>query len=515
MPGKKRQQPTSLTELTSQLSAQLNLAAQNPTIFQYKAHEKQIIFHGNQDKIRLYIGGNRSGKTVGGIVENVWWMTNRHPFRKVPEPPTRGRIVTVSRTEGINDIIIPEIRKWLPPSDLVNGSWEDSYSKQFNKLTLANGSTAEIMTHEQDVEKFAGTSRHWVHFDEEPPKPIYTECKMRTLDTGGSMWITMTPVEGMTWVYEDIYEKGMKGLEKFGIIEVDTTENPYLDAEDIADVLSGLDELELKARKEGKFVQIGGLVFKKFSRNLHVLEPMIPPLGWTQYCSLDHGWNNPTCWLWHAVSPQGVVITFDELYRNETLVGEFAAEIKERNSRKGRREPDIYVGDPSIKQKNAIRGDNVHSEYAKHGIGIVLGNNNVPISVEKINRYFKHNKWGVTTECPVFIDQLQKVRWKVFETAKRRADNNPREEIHKYKDHATDSARYFSSLMPELYIKPSVDDKEKRLNELVKAVMSPATVYVGRDGSRLRVDPQLVNLEEDNPNATEWSSVDEHLGGIW
>ncbi len=506
-----RKQEISLSEITGLFKEGLNRAVTRPTIHGYVPHEKQRIFHNAREKGRLYIGGNRSGKTVGGIVEDIWRMRGQHPFQPVPPPPTRGRIVTVSYTEGIEMIIKPEIAKWLPPSDLINGSWEDSYNKQLRTLTLTNESTVELMSHDQKLEKFAGTSRHWTHFDEEPPKAIFDECKMRLIDTGGCWYITMTPVEGMTWVHDDLYEPNLIPGGNIAIIEIDSAENPYISEIELENALEGLTKEEKLARKEGKFVQLGGLVYNEFRPNIHVVDHEKIPLqnlfNWTQYASLDHGYNNPTAWLWHAVAPSGAVITFDEIYQNETLVSTFAKMIHDRNAEEHRRAPNIYVGDPAIAQRNAQTGDSIQLAYAQNGISIALGNNNVPIRVEKMNRYLRQGKWIITTKCPNLIRELQRVRWKIYDQAKKRRDNNAREEIHKHNDHAPDSAGYFFSMMPDLYLPngstPSVDPE--RINKVVQEAIGA-------------VVPQMSGMIFDRNlrSPTRWNEyIDEHMGGEW
>lgn len=503
----------SFGEMSGLFKENLNRAIQNPTIHNYVPHEKQTIFHSSTAREKLYIGGNRSGKTVGGTVEDIYWLTGKHPYRKTPPPPVKGRIVTVSYTEGMGLIIIPELKKWLPPSELINGSWEDSYNANERMLTLANGSSVELMSYDQKLEKFAGTSRHFTHFDEEPPKDIYRECKMRLLDTKGSLWITMTPVEGMSWVYDDIYLPGLDPKnERITVVSIDTSENPHIDEEELEDVIEGLDEAERKARKEGKFVQIGGLVFKKFDPKAHIIDPLdelqLEKIKeWTHYVSLDHGLNNPTAWLWHAVSPQGMVVTYDEIYANERLINSFAKEIHERNSWPGRRKPDLYVGDPAIKQRNAQTGDSVQLAYARAGIPIKLGNNDVHIGVNKMNSYLAEGKWVITGNCRMLIWELQRVRWKIYDTAKKRDDNNPREEIHKKNDHAPDSARYFFSLMPDLYIPKGTNRSELTPNEAVRQALSPVTPQL----SGFVIDHNLRRT----PTNTEWSHIDEHMGGLW
>jgi len=511
-----KKQDLSVSEISDLFGEVLTKTVTRPSIFGYVPHEKQVKFHSSGVKGRLYIGGNRSGKTVGGVVEDIWRLRGSHPYLQVPPAPIRGRVVTTSYAEGVKMIMIPEFAKWLPPSDLINGSWEDSYAKQDRVLTLSNGSTCEFMSYDQKLEKFAGTSRHFIHFDEEPPKSIFTECKLRLLDTEGFWYITMTPVEGMTWVYDDVYVPGKEKKASIDIIDIDTSENPYISEAEMENVFADLDINERKARKEGKFVQIGGLVFTQFNVDNNV----IPELSeanlmriktWNHYASMDHGLNNPTAWLWHAVAPNGLVVTYDELYDNEKLIDYYAKEIHVRNQMPGRRAPSVYVGDPAIEQRNAQTGDSVRMAYVKEGIPIVLGNNDVKIGVNKMNTYFQKKRWVITENCYNLIRELQRVRWKTFETAKKRHDNNPREEIHKKNDHAPDSARYFFSMMPELYIPDAERDTrpEQRINEIVKAALGAVTVPMGPH----YIDPNLT------PSAltrsTEWHTIDEHMGGLW
>lgn len=521
-PRRRREPDFSVGDLADLIKTGLNNAQMNPTINNYKPHAKQIRFHASKKDGRLLIGGNRSGKTVGGVAEDVWRLKGEHPYQDVPRGPIRGRIVTVSYAEGIEKIIKPELARWLPPSMLINGSWEDSWTARTRTLELTNGSNVELMSYDQDLVKFAGTSRHFIHFDEEPPKAIFDECKMRLMDTGGPWYITMTPVEGMTWIYDTIYIPALSGTDDLiEIIVIDTTENPYLTEANIKNTLAGYDADELKARKEGKFVQLGGLAFKTFSPEYvnfeepllggHVIKQIIPPWNWTHYASMDHGWTNPTVWLFHAVAPSGLVVTYDEIHGSERLISSFADEIHERNKMDGRRVPDIYVGDPAIKQHNAQTGDSVQTTYMQQGIPIMPGNNNIPIGVEKMNRYLKHRKWAITENCPKLINSLQRVRWKIFESAKKRHENPPREELHRKFADPADSARYFFSMQPDLYIpKDGEMGKIARIDKAVKEALMSRTTFMSDN----RFDRNLSQSLQ-RASGGEWEHLDEHMGGIW
>src|SRR6478752_2652009 len=89
------------------LAKSLTQQAKTPNMHAYIPHSKQSAFHKSDAKGRLYIGGNRSGKSVGGVVEDLWWATGRHPYLKTPELPVHGRIIGVDFINGIQGILLP------------------------------------------------------------------------------------------------------------------------------------------------------------------------------------------------------------------------------------------------------------------------------------------------------------------------------------------------------------------------------------------------------------------------
>lgn len=502
-----------LDDAIEMIAKGLKQQAIKPNLHGYKPHEKQELYHKIDKKGRLYIGGNRSGKTYSSIVEDIWWLTQTHPYLNTPEPPVRGRLVCVDFTYGLEQIILPLFKALMPTEYLQNGSWEDSYSKQFRTLTLKNGSTIEFMSYEQETEKFAGTSRHFIHFDEEPPMHIFNECNARIVDTDGRYWISMTPVEGLTWTYEKIYEPGKHDSPLIGVVEADMLDNPHISKEAAEAYLSGLDEDERRAREHGEYRQLGGLVYKKFHVKTHVIEPMIPPKDWYWYCSLDHGYNNPTAVLWHAVSPTHKVITFDEWYEREKTLDEIAAAIHAKNTAHGKI-PDFYCADPAIAQRSAHNGTSIQTEYAMRGIGFALGNNDVLVGVAKVQNYLRPAAdtgvpfYQITENCTSYIGEMERLRWKTFASKKMQYNNNAQEQIHKKDDHACDSARYFFSFLPDLA--PHLfADKSESIPEPPKDKPAGKPVY----GS---IDEVLAQMGKSTTSVTEWNKINasSDLGGL-
>lgn len=521
----------SMNEALLMLSEGLAAGARNPNIFSYQPHEKQEIFHRNPSKQKLYIGGNRSGKTTGGVVEDIWWATCTHPYRQAINEmgPKRMRVIAVDFTNGVEKIIFPQFSQWLYPSALRGGAWETAYDKTLRTLHFDNGSFIEFMSYDQDLDKFAGTSRHYVHFDEEPPKSIYIENLARLIDVGGSFAITMTPVEGMTWVYDDLYEPAVEGGKQgICVVEVDMTENPYLNKESIEVFLNSIDEDEREARIQGKFVQLGGKIYKKFDPERggrHVLKEQIDGAEVRAFCrdkfvvvSLDHGLNNPTAVLWHAVDQEGFITTFHEHYRKDWTVDLHAAKIKEVNKTFGI-EPELYIADPSIRNRDSITGTSIHEEYIKYGIPFTFGNNDVEAGIIRVKRYMNvtskgKSRWTVTPNCSNLIWELKRYRWKTYTQKKLNYENNAYEKPHAKDDHACDALRYFIMSRPNL----APENDTTNAEEIFNRIQAPESVP--GDGKRLADPFDRLSEPGFNPDTTSlpvgttWE-FDEHLGGVW
>lgn len=242
--------------------------------FSYVPHDKQEVFHKAVEQEKLFIGGNRSGKTVANILECIMRLTKTHKWRpdlNEIEGPIRGRLVCVSFVDGLQKIILPLFKAWMPKKYLIGRSWDKSYNNYLRTLTLADGSFIEFMSYDQELEKFAGTSRHFVSFDEEPPKTVWEECLLRLVDTDGDWWISMTPVEGLTWVYEEIYQPHSEGRRPWTLVlQVSMDDNPHLQDNAKMRILRNLsNDADREARKEGSFVEIKGKVYKTYDPHIH------------------------------------------------------------------------------------------------------------------------------------------------------------------------------------------------------------------------------------------------------
>ena len=299
-----------------------------------KVHKKQIAFHKCKKRNRWVFGGNRSGKTECGAVEVVYLACGNHPYKK--NKLTSGWVVSLSR-QVQRDVAQRKILEYLPASCIekivmISGG-QDSAENGIIDFILVRSQIGGISkigfkSCDQGREKFQGTSLDYVWFDEEPPFDIYLECKMRVLDRCGEIFGTMTPLKGLTWVYNTIY-LNEKNDNEIWYETMEWADNPFLSKKEIENMTKSLPAEEIESRRYGKFMQNGGMVYSEFDENVHVIEPFDVPVEWQDNISIDPGLHNPLSAHFYAVDYDGNVYVIAEHYQAEKTVEYHAEKIKE------------------------------------------------------------------------------------------------------------------------------------------------------------------------------------------
>jgi len=285
-----------------------------------KVHEKQMAFHKCAKRNRWVFGGNRSGKTECGAVESVWLARGMHPFRHNRDNVS-GWVVSLSQ-QVQRDVAQAKILKYLSPrymADIVmrEGKHTSPEYGVIDYIVVKNvfGGTSRIgfKSCDQGREKFQGVSLDFVWFDEEPPKDIYDECRMRVFDRCGDIFGTMTPLKGLTWVYDEI-ELNCNNDPEVWCEYMQWSDNPYLDPTEVKAMETVVPKSEQLSRRYGKFSTGEGLVYPEFDASIHVIEPFSIPKNWYNNISIDPGLSNPTSCHFYAVDYDGVIYVVAEHY---------------------------------------------------------------------------------------------------------------------------------------------------------------------------------------------------------
>ncbi|MGN1222656.1 MAG: terminase large subunit domain-containing protein [Christensenellales bacterium] len=286
-------------------------------------HQKQIMFHKCNKKNRWVFGGNRTGKTECGAVECIYLARGIHPYKENKKDVV-GWVVSLS-TQVQRDVAQSKIlqylnRDWIEDIVMTSGRKDSLSTGVIDKILIKNVfggvSTIGFKSCDQGREKFQGTSLDFVWFDEEPPYDIYLECKMRVVDRCGEIFGTMTPLKGLTWVYNLIYLNENCDDEVWHI-NLSWQDNPFLDKKEIDALKKSLSKDELEARCYGNFTFNGGLVYSNFKEEFNVIEPFNIPKEWFDNISIDPGFRNPLSCHFYAVDFDNNIYVIDEYYERD------------------------------------------------------------------------------------------------------------------------------------------------------------------------------------------------------
>jgi len=289
---------------------------------------------------------------------------------------------------------------------------------------------------EQGREKFQGVALDWVWFDEEPPIDIYDECVIRTLDKGGVIWGTMTPLKGRSWVYEKIYL--CADSESISIHCWSWEDNPFLSEREIRKMERSFSGEQLESRKFGRFGEGLGLVYKEFSEK-NIIEfgsKMLQNEKWVYNgISIDPGYTNPTAVLWFGVDGQDNIYVLGEYKESGRNVEQIAKSIKEISDGLGLAVENVFIDSASV-ARTLGEPNSVAEQFRAHGIDVNTNvEKNVLEGVFEIKKLLCASdgtrKLFICDNCVALIAEMRSYFW---------GDKN---RPIKNNDHCLDALRYF------------------------------------------------------------------------
>ena len=315
-------------------------------------------FQDMGELVTLILGGNRSGKTEAcamfcvavALSRNHWaarafCQNNRIPLDVLPEKPGTVWAVALDSREYVR----PAIAKYLPAMGC-NWRNRDGFGRAEVKLPPddeGNRGVIKFLSCDAGRDGLQGASVDCVWFDEEPPRQdVVHEALMRLVDKQpvARMIISMTPLRGMSWVYDKWVADTPDDAKVHWLHGVD---NPHLPPGALQKLLANYSENERAARARGEFVALEGRVYPEWRRGLHVVDSFWPPDGWNRVCGLDFGTRNATAFIMGAVDPSDDVLhIFAEHYQAEWTIKQHAEKIHQMTNH-GSPAPLWIVADPA------------------------------------------------------------------------------------------------------------------------------------------------------------------------
>lgn len=415
----------------------------------YKPHEKQKTLHklSATCRERLFLAGNRVGKTFGGAHEGAMHLTGIYPAwwegRRFKDPVDGWAASDTSETT--RDILqkeyigIPDkgVLGAIHPSLIIgNPSARRGVASAVDTVLIkhSSGGVSQLgfKSFDQGRAKFQGTRRHFIHLDEEPPQDVYDECFMRTADTDGSgsgiILMTMTPLGGLTPLISTYTEGMISGEVKDGrvFLQAGWEDNPHLSENERIELAKRFASRphELEARMKG-VPSIGSGMIYPVSETSITCEPFEIPKTWKRCVGLDFGWTNPTAAVWLAHDKDTDIVYVYSVYRQ----AELSAQTHANNIlARGRWIP--AVGDPSGQQKDKADGVALADQYAKHGLYFSIADNSVESGIQAVLERLQTGRLKVFSTCAEWFGE-----WRSYA-------RDEKGKVKKTNDHLMDAMRY-------------------------------------------------------------------------
>lgn len=341
-------------------------------------------------KVVLVQGANRIGKTVlgaclvGAACLGIQpWDGNPTVFGKVP---VRVRVIAVDWEHHAKEVIVPALKEWLPTGTYqthknnvgVETYWDFPETK----------STIELMTHSQETRIHEGWKGHIVWSDEPLPKDKYSANKRGLIDYSGIFLMTMTALYE-PWILDEIVLSPDKSVGC--ILEVPMRANPLLKDEDIQNFSKSLTEEERSVRVDGGWLQLSGLILKKFDKDRNIVKDFRVPTEWPVISVIDIHLSRPQAVGFYGWDKWDRQYAIDEIWEHMTPEN-IADEVIKRKYDYPRLK-DVYI-DPLAKGddvfvKNRINIQDtftiIEKKLVAHGIRLHIASKDKPSGIRNIN----------------------------------------------------------------------------------------------------------------------------------
>ncbi|MAK56547.1 MAG: DNA packaging protein [Pusillimonas sp.] len=384
----------------------------------YRPYEKQREFHelGSKYRERLLSAGNQSGKTYSAAMETAMHATGRYPDwwkGKVFEKPVAGLAASVTSEltrDGVQRLLLgrPGIESEYGTAALPRDSIKEISSRAgvpnaVSQIIVRHGgggdvqqgeSSILIKSYDQGSEKFQADTLNFVWLDEEPPIEIYTEALTRTNTTLGPVFMTFTPLKGMSKTVMRFLIEKMPGT---AVVFMGLYDVGHYTKEQADQIISTYPEHEREARAFGKPVLGSGAVFPIAESEI-VVQPFSIPDDWPRICSMDLGWDHPTAavWLAHNLETDTVYL-YDVYKRAKQVPAIHASAIKGR----GAWIPVAWPHDALQTQKDS--GIPMRDTYRTEGL------NMLPERTQ-----FEDGSIGVEPGIQIMLNRMETGKFKVF-----------------------------------------------------------------------------------------------------
>lgn len=304
-------------------------------IAHYDPYPKQMEFHalGSSKRERVLMAGNQLGKTLSAGNEVAYHLTGLYPDwwtgRKFVRPPRCWVANTNNETVRDNPqkILLGPEGQWgtgtvprscihKPPT--MSRGFPDLVDTVQVKHKNGGISICQFKAYDQGRKRWQGATLDLIWFDEEPPEDIYSEALARITATGGMVFMTMTPLLGLSDVVMMFYPEPSN--EHRGLVMMDIEDARHFDEDERAMVVSGYPEHEREARSRGLPLLGSGKIFAVPQSSVEC-DPFPVPDHYARIGGMDFGYgDHPFAAIALAWDRDSDVLYLTHAYKEKQMV---------------------------------------------------------------------------------------------------------------------------------------------------------------------------------------------------
>ena len=357
------------------------------------------------------MAGNQLGKTWAAAYETAMHLTGRYPdwwtgrrFDRSVRWIAGSESAELTR-KGIQRLMLgtPENEsEWgtgtIPKECLLDWTRRPGVPDAIASLTVKSEfggvSSLQLLSYDQGRTKWQADTVDGAWFDEEPDEDIYFEGITRTNTTFGPVYLTLTPLKGISNVVKRFY---LDRPADTHLTMMDINDAEHYTPEQRAKIIASYPEHEREARTKG-IPQLGsGRVFP-ISESAITCESFAIPSYWPQICGLDFGWDHPSAAIRLAWDRDSDILYVIAAHRqSQQTPALFAASVKPW----GDWLPWAWPHDGLQHDKGS--GEQLAKQYGQQGLKMLPN-----------RATFEDGSNGVEAGVQEMLDRMQTGRLKVF-----------------------------------------------------------------------------------------------------
>jgi phage terminase large subunit-like protein len=230
------------------------------------------------------------------------------------------------------------------------------------KVKHVSGGESSLYLRSYDAgrERVQALTLDFCWLDEEPEQTYFSEVLTRTNVAFGPVFMTFTPLKGMSDTVARFMLEGHGNVTNMTIHDVD-----HYTAEQKEAIIAQYPTHERDARINGIPTMGSGKVFPIAESDISV--PAFPiPDHWPRLCGMDFGWAHPTAAVWYAHDRDtDTVYVYDTYRASETTIPVVSSAIKAR----GDWIPVAWPHDGHA-VKDASTGEQLAQQYKNQGVNM-------------------------------------------------------------------------------------------------------------------------------------------------